>query len=239
MEIKKPEYEIKHPFLNKVSVRNGKFKDYLELEKYHYFHDLDEECYEAYGGKIHSLYFENQLIGIILYIFPYQLEYAEQEDEFALINSLIACSYRVIIHPSFRGIGLTKYFFEESYKLLGMKFVYACAAMAVYNPFYQKAGFHEVSDIDYTQEEEYKLIQTYLDGNSSIKKEVLLEHTVTLLGKVMYRWYSQYCTVIEKKEIFSVESFQEMYSGVYDVDDIEMLVQELKYIRMKHFVYTR
>ena len=130
-----------------VRVEPGTKADWEKLKEFHYrSHKLPppKAIFRAvYNGKT---------IGVIVYssCFPatrgrvqavgYKPDIRELNREWARIS-------RVVIHPAYRGIGLGAKLVRESLKLaakMGIRHVETTAAMARYNPFFEKAGMKKV-----------------------------------------------------------------------------------------------
>jgi len=53
---------------------------------------------------------------------------------------------RVIIHPKYRSIGLGARLVKETLPRVGRKYVETMAVMALYNPFFEKAGMKRIAE---------------------------------------------------------------------------------------------
>ncbi|GAG20191.1 unnamed protein product, partial [marine sediment metagenome] len=74
-----------------------------------------------------------------------------------LVNQEITRLARIIIHPKFRGAGLAVKLVRETMPLTGKRVVETIAAMARYNPFFEKAGMTLVGEMAY-QPHQKKLV---------------------------------------------------------------------------------
>jgi len=134
-----------------VRVEPGTKADWEKLKEFHYrSHKLPppKAIFRAvYNGKT---------IGVIVYssCFPatkgrvqavgYKPSIEELNREWARIS-------RVVIHPAYRGIGLGAKLVRESLKLaakMGIRHVETTAAMARYNPFFEKAGMKKIMTVE-------------------------------------------------------------------------------------------
>ena len=113
-----------NPFAKDIYIKTGEFTDYIRFEKYHYAFDIDRDFYDEHNGIIHTIYYKNKKIGIIMYISPYDIYEAESIEEFSEINDKLVCIYRIVLAPNFRGLGLTKLIIENSSNLISQEYVY-------------------------------------------------------------------------------------------------------------------
>jgi ABC-type transport system involved in cytochrome c biogenesis ATPase subunit/GNAT superfamily N-acetyltransferase len=159
-----------------ISVGKGSVEYYEQLSRFHYrTKDEDEsaglrirDCYKLLHGE--------DLIGVIVYsgsylnlkprnmVFGDRYKYTPGDLYKArLINEEIARISRVVIHPKFRGIGLGAFLVKETLPKVNVKVVEVLAAMAKYNPFFEKAG---MARVDYCRDEISleKEIKQFLDA---------------------------------------------------------------------------
>ncbi|MGQ9469265.1 MAG: ATP-binding cassette domain-containing protein, partial [Nitrososphaerales archaeon] len=122
-----------------VKIREGSFKDWLKLERFHY------RAKHPYGiRKIFAMEINDKVIGVIvyssapLYVAGRKkfLGYNPKPDE---VNKDFLIISRVVLHPKYRSIGLGAKLVRETLPLAGVKYVEAIAVMAKYNPFFLKA----------------------------------------------------------------------------------------------------
>jgi ABC-type transport system involved in cytochrome c biogenesis ATPase subunit/GNAT superfamily N-acetyltransferase len=140
-----------------VRVETGSVEDYAPLRRFHY---RSEEAGKSESLRVREcfrLLFEDALIGVIVYsrsylnLKPRNMVFGDRYvftpgdlQKAQLINVEIARISRVVLHPKFRGIGLGAYLVKATLPRVGVKVVEALAVMAMYNPFFEKAGMVKV-----------------------------------------------------------------------------------------------
>lgn len=92
-----------------IIVKKGTIDDYKKLSHYHYENDdpNDIELLAPLVDHVITAYSKKELIGVNLCIRPWPTAF-EVFPEFSEINKYVLQSFRVIVHPQYRGIGLTK-----------------------------------------------------------------------------------------------------------------------------------
>ncbi len=60
------------------------------------------------------------------------------------LNAQLACLSRVVLHPTYRGAGLTSRFIQKACELSGMDWVEALSQIGHVNPLFERAGFTRV-----------------------------------------------------------------------------------------------
>ena len=170
-----------------------------------------------------------------MYISPYDIYEAESIEEFSEINDKLVCIYRIVLAPNFRGLGLTKLIIENSSNLISQEYVYIFSAMAIYNKFLSRAGFTRIAPIDYRREKEYTIVSDYAAYKNKINREEILEREIKLLAVIEYKWYAQYCDILNRNKAFNIRSFFEYYKDAFDVSQIDDLMLEMKYMDMEHY----
>ena len=161
-----------------VNIKKGTVEDYSKLSRFHYRTKGKDESAGLRLKDCYKLLFGHKLIGIIVYsrsylnlkarnmVFGKRYLYTPGDLHKArLINEEIARISRVVIHPKFRGIGLGAFLVRETLPLVKTKVVEVLAAMAKYNPFFEKAGMIRV---DYRRDEVSveKKIRRFLEARS-------------------------------------------------------------------------
>ncbi|CAI2797148.1 hypothetical protein K7402_05325 [Pseudomonas fluorescens group sp.] len=111
----------KHRILNKknistnmlehlgIKIKKGTIDDYKKLSRYHYENDNpnDIDMLAPLVDHVVTAYSKEELIGVNLCIRPWPKAF-EIFTEFSEVNRHVLQSFRVIVHPQYRGIGLTK-----------------------------------------------------------------------------------------------------------------------------------
>ena len=161
--IKKEIAAEKCSILKGVKIEKASIEDYNLLSMFHYRTKGKDESAGLRVRDCYRLLFDNRLIGVIVYsrsylnlkarnmVFGDRYVYTPGDLHKArLINEEISRISRVVIHPKFRGIGLGAYLVRETLPTVKVKVVEVLAAMAKYNPFFEKAGMMRV---DYRRDE--------------------------------------------------------------------------------------
>lgn len=92
-----------------IKIKKGTIDDYKKLSRYHYENDNpnDIDMLAPLVDHVVTAYSKGELIGVNLCIRPWPKAF-DIFPEFSEINKHILQSFRVIVHPQYRGIGLTK-----------------------------------------------------------------------------------------------------------------------------------
>jgi hypothetical protein len=115
--------------------------DYEYLKGFHYLQGNPAAVKNRF-----KLTYKGETIGIIVYTLSFRsLHYRnklfpEYKNTIQKVNSEILRISRVIIHPKFRGIGLAQILIKQTMPQVNARIVECVAAMAKYNPFFEKAG---------------------------------------------------------------------------------------------------
>ena len=139
----------------KLQIVRGSLENYKELADYHY-RDSRLGPFTAIFAirptKTLACSFGTAVIGVIVYTMPSpELELRnvatgnffsgfDRATHIALINKNIRCIGRVIIEPTFRGLGLAARLVRETMPKIGVPIIEALAVMGLVNPFFEKAG---------------------------------------------------------------------------------------------------
>lgn len=126
--------------LQEIKVEPGSFRDYFALEVYHY-----KGFRPAFPVKTFRAVYGGNIVGVIVYSTSYlqmkarKTVFGSHLKDMAKRKEILRIS-RVVVEPRLRGIGLGSRLVRETLEKTGAKIVEAIAAMAVYNPFFEKAG---------------------------------------------------------------------------------------------------
>jgi ABC-type ATPase with predicted acetyltransferase domain len=116
-------------------------EDYFYLKPFHYL-----QGNPAAPKHRFKLTYKGETIGIIVYTLSFRALhlrnqlFPEYKNNIEKVNSEILRISRVIIHPKFRGIGLAQELVRQTLPMVNARLVECVAAMAKYNPFFEKAG---------------------------------------------------------------------------------------------------
>lgn len=139
--VKRFKYEPKECSLMKdIHIESGTFKDYEALEVYHY-----KGHRPAFPKKVFKAVYRDKLVGVIVYTNSYlnirgrNIVFGSPLTKMAQKGEILRIA-RVVVDPRFRGIGLGSRLVRETLEKTNAKIIETLAAMAVYNPFFEKAG---------------------------------------------------------------------------------------------------
>lgn len=141
--------------LEEAVVERGDLRDYAALKHLHYKPGKVFGVRAVYRARIGG-----ELAGVIVYsapilmlsarfrAFPFLREKFREAEGLGgwarTVNSLFTRIARVIVHPKYRSIGLGVKLVRETLLLAGTPYVETLAAMARYNPFFEKAGMTRI-----------------------------------------------------------------------------------------------
>lgn len=138
-------------------VEEGSIEDYEALKEFHYRAGAPAFLYKVYRLRIGE-----EVVGVLCYTGPLfqlsqryvalpELKALFKEDPkkyMAFINANVVRIARVVVHPRLRGISLAVKLVRESMPLTKKKYVETIAAMAKFNPFFERAGMRLVERPD-------------------------------------------------------------------------------------------
>jgi ABC-type lipoprotein export system ATPase subunit len=135
------------PELEEIEVSAGTPNDYLSQARFHYIEhlaseaSLSEDDWEHSISQIRIAKLRGRVIGVLLCSSPVP-RLLNKFPFFRLINESAIVILRVIIHPTFRGVGLTKILQPELSDTT--QCVVTCSALGLYFPFFLGAGFEPI-----------------------------------------------------------------------------------------------
>ena len=151
--------------IDELEIVKGNHADYEKLKKFHYINRTIPSAKKI----IYALKHKNILYGVIVYS-PPSLEliarnrthigkamkkgYPIKVDRYKFLNRNFIYISRIIIHPSLRGIGAANYLIENTWRLMGKRFVEGMGAMLWYRNFFPKSYSY------------YMKVEIQLDDNS-------------------------------------------------------------------------
>jgi len=138
-------------FYNDIKIELGELDDYNKLKRFHYR--------QAGLGAVKAVYkmtYKDDVIGVIVITYPHlnlrgrnvycNNRYGKMSKEnCTAINERFECISRIVIHPKFRGIGLSKKLLNKYFEMTDCDYIETLAVMANYNPFFEKAGMTRMS----------------------------------------------------------------------------------------------
>jgi len=160
-------------FEEEIVIEEGTREDLEKLERFHYLSG------DLVTKRIYRMRLLGETIGVAAYTSPHLRlsarsklfpEYAAKTPETAQsVNRDIIRLSRVIVHPKFRGVGLAARLVRETLPMTGYPIVETLAAMARYNPFFEKAGMTRAGTTQFGAEQKaLRRRITELGGNLSL-----------------------------------------------------------------------
>jgi GNAT superfamily N-acetyltransferase len=154
--------------INDVKIEHATKEDYEYLKPFHYLQG--SPAAPKYRFK---LTYKGETIGIIVYTLTFRALhfrnqlFPEYKNNIEKVNSDILRISRVIIHPKFRGIGLAQELVRQTLPLVNARIVECVAAMAKYNPFFEKAGMTLAGKME-LQPDQKKLLEFIESANGKV-----------------------------------------------------------------------
>jgi ABC-type ATPase with predicted acetyltransferase domain len=127
--------------LPEMQIQPATKEDYEYLKGFHYLQG--NPAAPKYRFK---LTYKGETIGVIVYTLTFRALhfrnqlFPEYKNNIQKVNQEILRISRVIIHPKFRGISLAQELIRQTLPQVNARLVECVAAMAKYNPFFEKAG---------------------------------------------------------------------------------------------------
>lgn len=128
------------PFQDRVRLRRGSLDDYAELARFHYIAELDIRP-EAFEIEVHVAEIDGRVAAVALLSPPYPRSW-ERFAEFRAVNDGLTLSRRVVVHPVYRGIGISRLVCDPA--LAARPRVFLRSAQARFQPFPLALGYREV-----------------------------------------------------------------------------------------------
>jgi len=154
--------------INDMKIEPATKEDYEYLKVFHYLQG--NPAAPKYRFK---LTYKGETIGIIVYTLTFRALhfrnqlFPEYKNNIQKVNSDILRISRVIIHPKFRGIGLAQELIKQTLPLVNARIVECVAAMAKYNPFFEKAGMTLAGKME-LQPDQKKLLEFIESVNGKV-----------------------------------------------------------------------
>jgi len=145
-----PDEEIKFKLkdiYDEITIEKGERKDYDKLKRFHY-----RQSGVGAVRDICTMKHEGNIIGVMILTYPHlalkgrnvhtNKKFAKMTTETCkMINEQFSCISRIVIHPKYRGLGLSYHmikFYLDNFA--DTKYVETLAVMSKYSPFFKKAG---------------------------------------------------------------------------------------------------
>ena len=128
-----------------LRIVKGNIEDYKCLAEFHYRSHRHPPPLKIFALKRK----DGETVGVILYSYPPPHVFGRKQafgrtPTLTEINQNLATISRVVLHPKYRSIGLGIRLVKETLPLVGRRNVEAIAVMALYNPFFEKAGMKRI-----------------------------------------------------------------------------------------------
>jgi hypothetical protein len=134
-----------------LEVREGSLPDYQDLKRFHYMDGRvgDLPLDPADVVSIRSAFFRGRLIGVRVFtkMFPAR---SEALSLFKTINEQAVLSSRVIVHPAFRGLGVSKLMDLPPEARGRFRKIFTHSALAVHFPFDRAGGYRVAGHVSRT-----------------------------------------------------------------------------------------
>lgn len=155
-----------------IEIKKGTIDDYKKLSRYHYENDNpnDIDMLAPLVDHVVTAHSKGELIGVNLCIRPWPKKF-EIFSEFSEINKHILQSFRVIVHPQYRGIGLTKEL--DIIPNSNTKILLSWSAFSSYYSFPILASYQRLNSPFETMSHAENLLQAYVEPRQKNKGKSL------------------------------------------------------------------
>jgi len=122
----------------RIHVSQGTLKDYLDLERFHYYPTLDFAA-DAREISVVTATFDGEPVAAHLYCAPYPRAWAEDLEQFAEMNRRLTLGQRLVVHPAFRGMGLAREVTAAEHAPKGI--IYTRSVMSRFTDMHSALGY--------------------------------------------------------------------------------------------------
>lgn len=129
--------------ISNLRVLKGNIEEYQEFKKYHYL-DID---YSREDLRIYLAYINDKVVGCVILSSPIRSSVVSKNKHFEEINRSIATIHRLVVHPEYRGQGITTEIVEQVQKIEGNRVLNILSSLFYYVPVPEKWGFINSDDI--------------------------------------------------------------------------------------------
>ncbi len=160
----------------KIEIKKGTIDDYKKLSRYHYENDNpnDIRLLAPLVDHVVIACSKGELIGVNLCIRPWPKAF-EIFPEFSEINKYVSQSFRVIVHPQYRGVGLTKEL--DIIPNTNTKILLSWSAFSSYYSFPILAGYQRLNSPFEIMSPAETLLQAFVEPRQKNKRKSL--HLIT------------------------------------------------------------
>jgi ABC-type lipoprotein export system ATPase subunit len=155
-----------------IQIKKGTIDDYKKLSRYHYENDNpnDIDMLAPLVDHVVTAYSKGELVGVNLCIRPWPKAF-DIFPEFSDINKYVLQSFRVIVHPQYRGIGLTKAL--DVIPNANTKILLSWSAFSSYYAFPILASYQRLNSPFETMSHAETLLQAFVEPRQKNKKKSL------------------------------------------------------------------
>ncbi|QJI43249.1 hypothetical protein HKK52_20610 [Pseudomonas sp. ADAK2] len=155
-----------------IKIKKGTIDDYKKLSRYHYENDNpnDIDMLAPLVDHVVTAYSKGELVGVNLCIRPWPKAF-DIFPEFSEINKYVLQSFRVIVHPQYRGIGLTKAL--DVIPNANTKVLLSWSAFSSYYSFPILASYQRLNSPFETMSHAETLLQAFVEPRQKNKKKSL------------------------------------------------------------------
>lgn len=155
-----------------IKIKKGSIDDYKKLSRYHYENDNpnDIDMLAPLVDHVVTAYSKGELVGVNLCIRPWPKAF-DIFPEFSEINKYVLQSFRVIVHPQYRGIGLTKAL--DVIPNANTKILLSWSAFSSYYSFPILASYQRLNSPFETMSHAETLLQAFVEPRQKNKKKSL------------------------------------------------------------------
>lgn len=155
-----------------IKIKKGSIDDYKKLSRYHYENDNpnDIDMLAPLVDHVVTAYSKGELVGVNLCIRPWPKAF-DIFPEFSEINKCVLQSFRVIVHPQYRGIGLTKAL--DVIPNANTKTLLSWSAFSSYYSFPILASYQRLNSPFETMSHAETLLQAFVESRQKNKKKSL------------------------------------------------------------------
>ncbi|WP_100374752.1 hypothetical protein [Bacillus sp. FJAT-45037] len=223
-------------FIEELTLAEGDYSHYLSLKKYHYFPDAS---YSKYDPKYYIIKNKNDVLGVSVFIRPYSDKW-NNITLFKEVNELLRVNARIIVHPAYRGIGLTKSLLNVQNMELNCTYVESRTALGRFVPFYLSSGFTAIENPTTYKSLTRKELEKSLVNNSNLTLNDSLKIKELALEILLSEYY-YYRDVVNLPKLSNEDSslLENIFNSIVMKMKIEDLLEQTKYFPMASFVIKK
>jgi ABC-type lipoprotein export system ATPase subunit len=243
-----------------LKIEEGNFKDYRKLKRFHYMdRQTADQTIKDSIIKITRVTYLDRVVGVRVFTSPYPKHF-EKLALFKLINKNICISSRVIVHPSFRGLGISKLLSKQ---LPNKSFICTHSALERFFPFDRASGYIEIDHPSIVETSSQKKLtrklnklgiknlsilhdhresEEFCKGLSSDQKNVLANIIKEVLSDYDFRLADYYMSLLNlnlsESIMKSIAHFFKVQASYINENNISSYISEALYFPMQG-LYTK